>query len=331
MLRNSVAVITLLAGTTLGTALLAQDVKGADLKVGLVLKTLANPYWVAIGEGAQARADELGAKITILAATDESAIEEQTTITQTMAGQEFNCVAAAPISNTNLIAPLAAATAAGKAVVLMNAVMPEFAAGGVKVATYIGVRNQDAGAAAAQDMLAKLGAGAKVAVVGGLAGNADSAARLDGFKAALGGMDIVQEVAADWDREKALNAADAILRSNPDVKGFYAANDGMAMGIQQAINNAGMQGKVLVYGTDAVPDAVASVEAGQLAGTAAQFPWVMGGMMVDGCLAALQGATIEESTVAPVALISSENVAAALAAAPKPWFEYQSPLASLLK
>jgi len=119
----------------------------------------------------------------------------------------------------------------------------------------------------------------------------------------------VQEEAADWDREKALNAADAILRAHPDLKAFYAANDGMALGVQQAVNNAGLTGKVLVYGTDAIDDALTSIQAGQMTGTAAQFPFLMGQLEVQACVAAHRGAKMESVTVAPQVLITVDNVA----------------------
>ena len=105
----------------------------------------------------------------------------------------------------------------------------------------------------------------------------------------------------------------------------------MALGVQQAVNNAGLAGKVLVFGTDAIDDALNSIEAGQMTGTAAQFPYLMGQIEVEACLAASQGATVDATTVAPQALITSENIAAAKTSSPQPWFEYHSPIAKLIK
>ena len=310
----------------------AQQVEGRDLKIGAVLKTLANPYWLTTQQGIEAKAKELGAKVTVQAGTDKSSIDEQTNILQTMVGQDYNCFILSPISSSNLIQPMVTAAAKNIPFVAGDA-FDEAAlkAAGVKLATYVTVRHTDAGKAVAEDMVKRLGGTGKVALIGGLAAHPASIARLQGFRDAAGGLTIVQEVAADWDREKALNAADAILRAHPDLKGFYAANDGMALGVQQAVNNAGMTGKVLVYGTDAIPDALASIEAGQMTGTAAQFPYLMGQIEVEACLAARQGAALDPVTSAPQALITSANVADAKKSAPSPWFPYQSPIAKLIK
>ena len=103
----------LLAGTILALAAVgpgtAQDAPGKDLKIAVVLKTLANPYWAATQQGIEAKAKEIGATVTVQAGTDESSIDEQTNIVQTMVGQDYNCFIVAPISNSNLIQPLVTA------------------------------------------------------------------------------------------------------------------------------------------------------------------------------------------------------------------------------
>jgi D-allose transport system substrate-binding protein len=59
----------------------------------------------------------------------------------------------------------------------------------------------------------------------------------------------------------------------------------MAMGVAQAVANAGKTGKILVVGTDGVPEARKMVEAGQMTATVAQNPADIGAtglkMMVD--------------------------------------------------
>jgi ABC-type sugar transport system substrate-binding protein len=314
------------------TAAFAEDSSGKGLKIAAVLKTLANPYWQTTKDGIEAEGKAVGATVTVQAAADESAIDQQTDMLQTLIGQGFDCYIVSPITKSNLVQPLVAASKAKAAIVAGDA-FDEAAlkAAGVDLATYVTVRHVDAGRAVAEDMAKRLGGSGKVALIGGLPGHPASVGRLDGFRSGAGKLEIVQEEAADWDREKALNAADAILRAHPDLKGFYAANDGMALGVQQAVNNAGLTGKVLVYGTDAIDDALTSIQAGQLTGTAAQFPFLMGQLEVQACIAAHNGAKLEAVTVAPQVLITAANVADAKKAAPHPWFEHKSPFATKMQ
>jgi ABC-type sugar transport system substrate-binding protein len=307
----------------------ADDAPGRGLKIAAVLKTLANPYWQATKDGIEAEAKAIGATVTVQAAADESAIDQQTDMLQTMIGQGFDCFIVSPITKSNLIQPLVGAAKAHAGIVAGDAFDDAaLKAADVDLATYVTVRHVDAGRAVAEDLSKRLGGVGKVALIGGLPGHPASVGRLEGFRSGAGKLEIVQEEAADWDREKALNAADAILRAHPDLKAFYAANDGMALGVQQAVNNAGLTGKVLVYGTDAIDDALTSIQAGQMTGTAAQFPFLMGQLEVQACVAAHRGAKMESVTVAPQVLITVDNVADAKKAAPHPWFSYTSPFAA---
>ena len=82
-----------------------------------------------------------------------------------------------------------------------------------------------------------------------------------------------------------MDVATNVLQRNPNVKAIYCANDTMAMGVAQAVANAGKTGKVLVVGTDGIPEARKMVEAGQMTATVAQNPADIGAtglkLMVD--------------------------------------------------
>ena len=50
---------------------------------------------------------------------------------------------------------------------------------------------------------------------------------------------MVASVPGNWDRQLAYDAAATILQQNPDLVGFYANNDGMALGVVEAVKAAG--------------------------------------------------------------------------------------------
>ncbi|MGW3981924.1 substrate-binding domain-containing protein [Streptomyces mirabilis] len=307
---------------------------GKAVKSAAVLKTLSNPYWVALRDGVKAGADKTSGSAKIQAAENETNIDQQTTLLNTLAGGDYDCYAVAPITGTNLNQPLSQVSAAKKTVVNLDSPIDAGAAAsaGVKIATFIASNNAAAGQLAGEHMAKLLGGRGQVAVIGGLSGDANSNARTEGFTKAAraGGLTVVQTVAADWDREKALNATEDILRAHKTLKGVYAANDGMALGSQQAVDNAQLT-DVKVIGTDGTEDAMKSVQAGGLAATVAQYPYAIGLMGMEACQAAAEGAKLPKQVDAPLTLITKDNSAAAIEAYPRPFKAYDDPFAALLK
>lgn len=168
----------------------------------------------------QAKTD--GVAVTIQAATADADTTGQSEKLTAMAGQDFNCFIVNPISGTNLVQALAPIASAGTPIVNIDSPIDADAAqaAGITPATYIGTDNNAAGGKAGDYMVETVGSG-EVALVGGISGDVTSQARLDGFTAAVEGkLDIVQTVAADWERQKALTAATDIMQANPEPEGL---------------------------------------------------------------------------------------------------------------
>lgn len=84
---------------------------------------------------------------------------------------------------------------------------------------------------------------------------------------------IIFEDTAHFDRAQGLSMTESALAgmaSPPDV--IVCANDDMALGALVALKSRGLIGKVAVVGFDALPEALAEVKAGNLAGTIEQKP-----------------------------------------------------------
>jgi ABC-type sugar transport system substrate-binding protein len=73
-----------------------------------------------------------------------------------------------------------------------------------------------------------------------------------------------------------MNATSNILRQQPDLGGIYANNDGMALGVVEAVRSTSDLKKVAVIGTDGIREAKRSVGAGEMRATVAEFPFEEG-------------------------------------------------------
>jgi len=327
------ATVFMLAAALTGCAAEVEAEADPNGPVAVVLKTTSNQFWATMQDGAEAAGTAAGIEVIVQSGTAEDSLEEQTTLLQTLAGEDYSCFAVAPITGTNLNQVLSQISAEGRGIVNLDSPIEADAAeaAGINVATFIASNNYDAGQKAGAFMIEQLGGSGEVAVIGGIAGDANSEARTSGFIDAAedGGLTVVQQVAADWDRERALDAATTILEANPGLGGFYSANDGMALGVVQATQNLALEG-VVVIGTDGNSDAIDSIADGGLTATVSQYPFAVGQLGVDARRALAGGATIPARVDAPIALINAENVEQARSSFPQPFEPYDNPFTALI-
>jgi ribose transport system substrate-binding protein len=118
-----------------------------------------------------------------------------------------------------------------------------------------------------------------------LQGVLDTAAAKDrfaGLEASLKkntGVKLLDQQAANFSRAEALTVTKTLLTKHGDkVKGIWAANDDMALGALEALQQAGKAGKVAVVGIDAVPDAVSAVQSGTMTATVSSDGTWQGGI-----------------------------------------------------
>ncbi|WP_024287286.1 substrate-binding domain-containing protein [Cellulomonas sp. KRMCY2] len=309
------------------TAAPADDAAGDDqVRVAFITKPLDNVYFGSMVTGGEAAAEALGVDLMVAAAQNVSDDTGQASKLSSLVSQGFDCYILNPTSPTNLITPL---TSAGDATIINIDLEMDFegaAAQGVDVTTFIGTVNEDAGAAGGEAMLGLVPEGSQVAIIGTLAQDAGNIARQAGFNSVVEGkLEVVQTVSADADRVKAKNAAAAIMRANPDVKGFFTPAGTQAMGIQEAIEQEGRTGEVVVVGIDGTEEELQSIADGKLASTVEQFPYLMGYQAVQACVAAHEGSTLPERVDTPVMIVTKDNAAAALASSPAPPEDFEVP------
>lgn len=304
-----------------------------DSSVAAVIKGLDNPFFQQMEAGIDAGAAEGDLDVEVQAAADITDTTGQLDKLNVVVGQDPGCVIVNPIDGTNLVQGLAQLAAKDIPIVNIDSPVDADAAAEADAtpATYIGTDNSEAGALAGEHMLTLLPDGGSVALVGGIAGDVTSNARLDGFTEAVGdGVDIVQTVSANWSRDEALTQATTLLRANPDLAGFFVANDDMALGVARAVSDVGRTGEVEIISVDGVEDGLNGVANGEISAVVAQYPYAIGEMGVNACRAAVAGEDLPENVTAPIALVTADNVDQALDAAPAPFEEYEDPFVALL-
>jgi len=232
---------------------------------------------------------------------DESAIG----FIESMTAQKVHVIAITPTS-PNVQSALDKAVKAGIKVVLVDNDLP----GWTGKSTVVATDNLAGGRLAGKWLAERLPAGAPIAVLQGRLGNPSLDDRVKGMKEGLGDKArIVTELATDCDRTKGLNATKDILATQPDVVAIYGACGPPINGALEAVKAGGKLGKITILGFDANTDEVAAIDAGEQAGSVAQFPAKMGSMGVEAAVAVARGQSVAPNIDTGTEVVTKHNVA----------------------
>jgi ribose transport system substrate-binding protein len=302
----------------------------SNASVAAVIKGLDNPFFGTMREGLTDAAARAHVRIRVEAATGQSDAAGQASRLDSRVASGAGCYIVNPINQANLIEPLSRVP---KATPIVNIDSPiaqqQAAAVGVHLTTYIGTDNVAAGRAAAGAMARIVSKGARVVVLTGPPGDPTSDARIAGFRqGARGTFQVVASAAADFDRRKASQATEDLLAADGRLRGIFAANDLMALGSSTAVKRAGRGGEVAVIGVDGIREALLAVRRGALSATVAQYPFTIGQLGVQACVAAARHKKIPARIDAPIAVVTRSNVDRVRARFPRPVDAFSNPLAA---
>lgn len=266
-----------------------------SLVIGLSVSTLNNPFFVTLTDGAKAKAEELGATLTVVDAQDNAS--KQASDVEDLIQQKVDLILINPVDSAAVATAVESVNAAGIPVITIDR-----SSEGGEVVSHIASDNIAGGVLAGEYLLELVGEGAKVAELEGVAGSSAARDRGEGFNTAIDGkLDVVAKQTANFNRAEGLTVMENILQANPDIVGVFAHNDEMALGALEAIAASGKDIKVI--GFDATDDAVAAVSAGTLSATVAQKPDEIGVKAIEAAVKYLKGETLEASIPVDLELI----------------------------
>ena len=267
--------------------------------IALVISTLDNPFFVTLKEGAEKQAKALDYDLVVLDSQNDPAKE--------LANVEDVSVRGVKVL---LINPTDS-DAVGNAIAVANqkklpVITLDRAANKGQVIAHIASDNTAGGEMAGNYIAEKLGKGAKIIQLEGIAGTSAARERGAGFAKAAQAHDfkILASQPADFDRSKGLNVMENLLTAQPEVQAVFAQNDEMALGALRAIQAAGKKDLVLV-GFDGTDDGVKAVKGGKMAATIAQQPDKIGEIGVQTAAKVLKGEKVEAAIPVELKIINS--------------------------
>ena len=288
------ALVAACGGTAATAAPAASEAAGGDAPyVAIVSKGSQHQFWQAVQKGATDEAAKLGATITYEGPASESEVDKQLTMLQTALDKKPAAICFAALDSKAATPLLEKAKAAGIPVVGFDSGVDS----DIPVTT-VTTDNLAAAGEAADKMAELIGDAGKVAVIVHDQTSRTGIDRRDGFvnqmKAKHPNIEVVAVEYGAGDPVKSADFAKAIMTANPDLKGFFGANEGSIKGVLNALKETGNEGKIVAIGYDSGQQQIDAIKAGTEAGAITQNPIGIGAKCVSAAMDAIAGKSMEK-------------------------------------
>jgi inositol transport system substrate-binding protein len=305
-LLGAVAAVAISALALTGCA--PADSGSGEIKIGATFPVL-DAFLQKVADGMTAEAEAQGASIDIVAADNK--VDTQLSQVENFIAQGVDAILVVAV-DTSAAGPMtAAAQEAGIPLVYVNRKPADLPAG----VPYVGSQSLVSGTLEMEQLALLAGEKGNVVIMQGELTNEAALDRSKGcvdVVAKYPGMKVVETDTANWDRAQGQALMENWLQSGTEFTIVCANNDEMALGAILALKAAGKTlgvDGVLVGGVDATADALASLEAGELATTVFQDASGQGGGGVTAAIMLINGETVEDYVDIPYQLVTLDNIA----------------------
>jgi fructose transport system substrate-binding protein len=272
--RGLVAV-AVTAALAIGAAACAPDVED-PITLGLITKQETNPYWVTLREVAEDTARDEGVELLTATGQSDTDVASQQAALEDMTRQGVDGILIAVNDSTALVPAIEDARAAGIVVIAVDTpVEPEgavdalFATDNVRAGELIG--------SWAVARARELGVEPRIAMLDLAPGISSGEQRREGFLRGAGleadNPQIAGSADTEGDEALAREALARLLATDPGINIVYAVNEPAAFGAVAALEDADLDGDVLIVTVDGGCDAVMNwLRPGRIHATAQQYP-----------------------------------------------------------
>lgn len=270
-------------------------------KVALVMKSLANEFFLTMEDGAKAYQKEHSADFDLISngIKDETDTAGQTRIVEQMILAKVNALVIAPADSKAMVPVIKKAIDAGITVInIDNQLDPAVVKSKNMTVPFVGPDNRKGARLVGEYLAKQLKAGDEVGIIEGVSTTTNAQARTAGFKDAMEAAQIkvVSLQSGDWEIDKGNKVAASILSEYPQTKALLAGNDSMAVGAVSAVRAAGKAGKVQVVGYDNINAIKPMLKDGRVLATADQFAAKQAVFGIETALKILKGEKVDSGT-----------------------------------
>ncbi len=280
------------------------EVQPIEATIGVSLLTRTHPFYQELEAAMVAEGNKHNFVLEVF--SGEFDVAKQKDHIEDFIVKKVNAIILCPCDSRSIGTSVAKANEAGIPVFTADI---QCLAEGVKIVSHIATDNLAGGREAAKALIEALGGAGKVAVIDHP--EVESVIlRVQGFKEVVSeakDIEIVAVLPGGGVKDKAFKATEDLLQAHPDLNGIFGINDDSALGALAAIEKAGKQGKIVIVGFDAVPEARAAIKAGKIHADVVQKPTVIGQKTVDAIARYMAGEEVEPEILIPCELFTKDS------------------------
>lgn len=281
-------------------------------RIALIMKSLANEFFVNMAHGAEAHQEANAAQydLVINGTKDESDIAQQVSLVEQMIAMRVDAIVIAPADSRALVPVLRKAREAGIVVVNIDNKLDAsvLEQEGLEI-PFVGPDNREGARRVGEVLAGHLPPGSQVAILEGVPTAFNAQQRRLGFEEAMrdGGMEVVDVQSGYWEQSRGHDVASAMIREHPELRAILASNDNMALGAVAAARQAGKSDQIAIVGFDNIDAIRKLVDDGVVLATADQHGDLLAVFGIEYALQILQSETVPEDRQTPVDLVTTSS------------------------
>jgi ribose transport system substrate-binding protein len=261
---------------------------GAKPYIPIVSKGFQHQFWQAVKKGAEQEAAKENVTINFVGPENETQVDKQMEMLQAEYDKHPAAVCFAALDSKAAVPLLQKFKDAKIPVIGFDSGVDS----DIPVTT-VATDNIAAAGTAADKLAEAIGGSGKVGVIVHDQTSRTGIDRRDGFinemKSKYPNVQIIGPQYGGGDQLKSADLAKAMIQANPDIKGFFGANEGSAIGVVNAVKELNMSGKLKVVGYDSGQAQIDAINSGLMLGAITQNPIGIGEQCVSAAVKAING------------------------------------------
>ena len=262
--------------------------------IPVISKGFQHQFWQAVKLGAEKAGRDYKVVVTFEGPETEAMVDKQMDMLQTDLGKNPSAIVFAALDSKAAIPLLQQAKARKIPIIAFDSGVDS----DIPVTT-AATDNIAAAALAADKMAELIGGSGKVGLIVHDQTSRTGIDRGTGFvnriKAKYPNIKIIGPQYGGGDQLKSTDLAKAMIQSNPDIKGFFGANEGSIIGVLNAVKELGLVGKIAVIGYDSGKQQIDAIRSGAESGAITQDPIGIGYKAVEAAVKAIKGQAVPKS------------------------------------